>query len=119
MYMLTSELTKATEDPSKRLGAVQLITRWGPLAKHDMQEHAGALLGACVPLLAEGDEVVVGEAWSAVNAVALTIPKETQPSFVRVLKVCVRGVGWGWIEYDVCGGCLGGGCWVGDKEKSV
>lgn len=44
-------------------------------------------LQALVPLLAEPDNELVNEAWSAVNAVALTIPKETQPAFVRVLRV--------------------------------
>ena len=44
-----------------------------------------------MPLLAEPDDTLVNEAWAAVNAVALTIPKETQPAFVRVLRVCFSG----------------------------
>lgn len=60
--------------------------------------HAITLLcvQALVPLLAEPDDALVSEAWAAVNAVALTIPKETQPAFVRVLKVCKAFVRTPW-----------------------
>lgn len=44
MYTLVSELCKAAEDPTRRLGVVRLVLAWAPGAKAELQEHVGAML---------------------------------------------------------------------------
>ncbi|GMH37879.1 hypothetical protein BSKO_05763 [Bryopsis sp. KO-2023] len=55
-------------------------------AKVDVSEHTAVLITALVPLLAEDNEIVVKTCWTALGSVTATIPKDTQPSFVRCLK---------------------------------
>jgi hypothetical protein len=50
------------------------------------------LLQVLVPLLTEEEPDTLQSCWEALGAVAASIPKEMQPSFVRCLKV---GGCWG------------------------
>ncbi|GMH32908.1 hypothetical protein BSKO_00742 [Bryopsis sp. KO-2023] len=87
--ILIAELLKGLEDLTRCLCSAELVKTLCSDAKVDVSEHTAELITALVPLLAEDNENVVKTCWTALGSVTATIPKDTQPSFVRCLKDAV------------------------------
>eukprot|EP00887_Chlorella_sp_A99_P001205 scaffold14.g1205.t1 len=84
LYLLVSELEKGLGDPNRRRRAPACLPaclrRCAPSARASE---------ALVPLLAEDDADAVQACWEALAAVAGSIPKEMQPSYVRCVREAV------------------------------
>ncbi|GMH37888.1 hypothetical protein BSKO_05772 [Bryopsis sp. KO-2023] len=87
--ILIAELLKGLEDLTRYLCSAELVKTLCSDAKVDVSEHTAELITALVPLLEEDNEIVVKTCWTALESVTATIPKDTQPSFVRCLKDAV------------------------------
>ncbi|GMH37881.1 hypothetical protein BSKO_05765 [Bryopsis sp. KO-2023] len=87
--ILIAELLKGLEDLTRCLCSAELVKTLCSDAKVDVSERTPELITALVPLLAEDNEIVVKTCWTALESVTATIPKDTQPSFLRCLKDAV------------------------------
>ncbi|CAI7810608.1 unnamed protein product [Closterium sp. NIES-54] len=88
---LIGELTHALSDNSAvmRRGAAKLLGTFCKITRVDLEEELPSLMTILIVMLADPDEACVKVAWEALGSVTSTIPKESLPVHLKVVRDAV------------------------------
>ncbi|CAI6008265.1 unnamed protein product, partial [Closterium sp. NIES-65] len=88
---LIGELTHALSDNSAvmRRGAAKLLGTFCKITRVDLEEELPSLMTILIVMLADPDETCVKVAWEALGSVTSTIPKESLPVHLKVVRDAV------------------------------
>ncbi|CAI5476129.1 unnamed protein product [Closterium sp. Yama58-4] len=88
---LIGELTHALSDNSAvmRRGAAKLLGTFCKITRVDLEEELPSLMAILIVMLADPDEACVKVAWEALGSVTSTIPKESLPVHLKVVRDAV------------------------------
>lgn len=88
---LMSEIVRLLGDPQAavRRGACTLLAFFAKNTKLDLEDHTDSLLSTLIVMLTDPDEATVRAAWEALGAVTGTIPKESMPTYIKVVRDAV------------------------------